>query len=79
MAGAYTYLPLGLATAQGAKQIVHEEMDLARAVKLAVPLDVPAPPWEQTGRVAASQIRQYGTFFFFFFFMYTLLVRLHML
>ena len=37
MAGAYTYLPLGLRSLRKAEQIVREEMDRAGAVELLMP------------------------------------------
>ena len=53
MAGAYTYLPLGLRALKKAERIVREEMDAAGAVELAMPAMSPLALWEQTGRVAA--------------------------
>ena len=53
MAGAYTYLPLGLRALKKAERIVREEMDAAGAVELALPAMSPRQLWEQTGRVAA--------------------------
>ncbi len=53
MAGAYTYLPLGLKALQKAERIVREEMDAAGAVELAMPSISPRGLWEQTGRVGA--------------------------
>jgi prolyl-tRNA synthetase len=53
MAGAYTYLPLGLRSLRKAERIVREEMDAAGAVELAMPAMSPQHIWEQTGRVAA--------------------------
>ena len=53
MAGAYTYLPLGLRALRKAEQIVREEMDAAGAVELLMPAMTPLALWEQTGRVAA--------------------------
>ena len=53
MAGAYTYLPLGLRALKKAERIVREEMDAAGAVELAMPAMSPRGLWEQTGRVAA--------------------------
>ncbi|HLA83439.1 MAG TPA: proline--tRNA ligase [Thermoguttaceae bacterium] len=53
MAGAYTYLPLGLRSLQKAQRIVREEMDAAGAVELLMPAITPLSLWEQTGRVAA--------------------------
>ena len=53
MAGAYTYLPLGLRALRKAERIVREEMDAAGAVELAMPAMSPRGLWEQTGRVAA--------------------------
>ncbi len=53
MAGAYTYLPLGLRALKKAEQIVRQEMDAAGAVELAMPSMSPRSLWEQTGRVTA--------------------------
>ena len=53
MAGAYTYLPLGLRALHKAEQIVREEMDAAGAVELLMPALTPIALWEQTGRVQA--------------------------
>jgi len=53
MAGAYTYLPLGLRALRKAEQIVREEMNAAGAVELLMPALTPISLWEQTGRVAA--------------------------
>ncbi len=53
MAGAYTYLPLGLRALKKAERIVREEMDAAGAIELAMPAMSPRSLWEQTGRVDA--------------------------
>ena len=53
MAGAYTYLPLGLRALRKAERIVREEMDAAGAVELSLPFMSPRGLWEQTGRLAA--------------------------
>lgn len=53
MAGAYTYLPLGLRSLHKAAQIVRREMDAAGAVELLMPALTPISLWEQTGRVEA--------------------------
>lgn len=53
MAGAYTYLPLGLRSLRKAEAIVREEMDAAGAVELAMSCMSPISLWEQTGRVEA--------------------------
>lgn len=53
MAGAYTYLPLGLKALQKAVAIVREEMNAAGAIELLMPALTPISLWEQTGRVAA--------------------------
>ena len=50
MAGAYTYLPLGLRALRKAEQIVREEMDAAGAVELLMPSLSPLSLWERTGR-----------------------------
>lgn len=53
MAGAYTYLPLGLRALRKAEWIVREEMDAAGAVELLMPAMSPRGLWERTGRVEA--------------------------
>ena len=53
MAGAYTYLPLGLRALRKAEGIVREEMDRAGAVELLMPALTPISLWERTGRVEA--------------------------
>jgi prolyl-tRNA synthetase len=53
MAGAYTYLPLGLLALKKAEQIIREEMNAAEAVELAMPAMSPLGLWERTGRVGA--------------------------
>jgi len=53
MAGAYTYLPLGLRSLRKAERIVREEMDAAGAIELLMPAITPLSLWEQTGRVEA--------------------------
>jgi len=53
MAGAYTYLPLGLRALKKAERIVREEMDRAGAVELLMPALTPIGLWERTGRVEA--------------------------
>jgi prolyl-tRNA synthetase len=53
MAGAYTYLPLGLRALKKAERIVREEMDRAGAVELLMSALTPIQLWERTGRVAA--------------------------
>ncbi|ASV75051.1 Prolyl-tRNA synthetase, bacterial type [Thermogutta terrifontis] len=50
MAGAYTYLPLGLRALRKAERIVREEMDAAGAVELLMPSLSPLSLWERTGR-----------------------------
>ncbi|MBN1590295.1 MAG: proline--tRNA ligase [Pirellulales bacterium] len=53
MAGAYTYLPLGLRSLRKAERIVREQMDAAGAVELLMPAITPLSLWERTGRVEA--------------------------
>jgi prolyl-tRNA synthetase len=53
MAGAYTYLPLGLRALRKAERIVRDEMDRAGAVELLMPALTPLSLWERTGRVEA--------------------------
>jgi len=51
MAGAYTYLPLGLRALRKAERIVRDEMDRAGAVELLMPALTPISLWARTGRV----------------------------
>jgi prolyl-tRNA synthetase len=51
MAGAYSYLPLGLRSLKKAERIVREEMDKAGAVELLMPALTPISLWQRTGRV----------------------------
>ncbi len=53
MAGAYTYLPLGLKSLHKASQIVREEMNAADAVELLMTAMCPISLYEQTNRVEA--------------------------
>jgi prolyl-tRNA synthetase len=53
MAGAYTYLPLGLRALHKAEAIVRRAMDEAGAVELLMPALTPLALWEQSGRVKA--------------------------
>ncbi len=53
MAGAYTYLPLGLRSLRKAEAIVRDEMDRAGAVELLMPALTPLSLWERSGRLAA--------------------------
>ena len=53
MAGAYTYLPLGLRALRKAERIVRDEMNAAGAVELLMSALTPISLWEQTGRVEA--------------------------
>ncbi|MGL4593342.1 MAG: proline--tRNA ligase [Thermoguttaceae bacterium] len=53
MAGAYSYLPLGLRSLQKATQIVREEMNRAGAVELLMSALCPISLYEQTKRVDA--------------------------
>lgn len=53
MAGAYTYLPLGLRALRKAERIVREEMDAAGAIEILMPSLSPVSLWERTGRVEA--------------------------
>ncbi|NLE39169.1 MAG: proline--tRNA ligase, partial [Pirellulaceae bacterium] len=53
MAGAYTYLPLGLRSLRKAERIVRDEMDAAGAVELLMPALTPLSLWQRTGRVEA--------------------------
>jgi prolyl-tRNA synthetase len=52
MAGAYTYLPLGLRALRKAEAIVREEMDEAGATELLMPAIQPIELFERTGRFA---------------------------
>jgi prolyl-tRNA synthetase len=53
MAGAYTYLPLGMRALRKAEAIVREEMDRAGAIELLMPALTPINLWQRTGRVEA--------------------------
>ncbi|MGH7129026.1 MAG: proline--tRNA ligase, partial [Planctomycetaceae bacterium] len=53
MAGAYTYLPLGLRALRKAEQIVREEMDAAGAIELFMPALQPIELFERSGRRSA--------------------------
>ncbi len=48
--GVYTYLPLGLAAIRKVEQIVREEMNLAGAQELLMPMVQPADLWQESGR-----------------------------
>ncbi|MGB3210506.1 MAG: proline--tRNA ligase [Desulforhopalus sp.] len=49
-AGIYTYLPIGLAAIRKVENIVREEMNLAGAQELLMPMVQPADLWVETGR-----------------------------
>jgi prolyl-tRNA synthetase len=49
-AGIYAWLPLGYRVLRKVSQIVREEMDVAGAVELLMPLLQPAELWQRTGR-----------------------------
>jgi prolyl-tRNA synthetase len=53
MAGAYTYLPLGLRALKKAERIVRQGMDAAGAVELLMPALAPISLFEQSGRIHA--------------------------
>jgi prolyl-tRNA synthetase len=53
MAGAYTYLPLGLRALAKAEQIVRRGMDAAGAVEILMPALTPIGLFEQSGRIHA--------------------------
>ncbi len=53
MAGAYTYLPLGLKALKKAERIVREEKDRAGAAELLMPAMTPISLWERSGRLEA--------------------------
>jgi prolyl-tRNA synthetase len=53
MAGAYTYLPLGVKALKKAEAIVREEMNRAGAIELLMPALTPISLWERSGRVKA--------------------------
>jgi prolyl-tRNA synthetase len=50
MAGAYTYLPLGLRALRKSEAIVRDEMDRAGAIEISMPALTPIGLWEKTGR-----------------------------
>lgn len=49
-AGIYTYMPFGLAAIRKVENIVREEMNLAGAQELLMPMVQPADLWRETGR-----------------------------
>jgi prolyl-tRNA synthetase len=51
MAGAYTYLPLGLRALRKAEAVVREEMDKAGGVEIFMPALQPIDLFERTGRI----------------------------
>ena len=53
MAGAYTYLPLGLRALHKATAIVRAEMEAAGAAEIFMPALTPIELWQRTGRVEA--------------------------
>ncbi len=53
MAGAYTYLPLGLRALKKAERIVRRGMDAAGAVEILMPALTPIGLFEQSGRIQA--------------------------
>jgi prolyl-tRNA synthetase len=52
VAGAYTYLPLGLRALHKAMRIVREEMNRAGGLELLMPVIHPRELWEESGRYA---------------------------
>ncbi len=50
IAGAYSYLPLGLKVLKNIEAIVREEMDRAGALEILMPALQPADIWHETGR-----------------------------
>ncbi|MGZ8641269.1 MAG: proline--tRNA ligase [Actinomycetota bacterium] len=50
MAGVYTTLPMGLRTTRKIEAVVREEMDLAGAQEIRMPILLPAAPWRASGR-----------------------------
>jgi len=50
MAGAYSYLPLGLRVLNNIERIIREEMSSAKAVELLLPALHPLELWQRTGR-----------------------------
>jgi prolyl-tRNA synthetase len=48
--GSYTYLPLGLAAIRKVEQIIREEMNMAGAQELLMPMVQPADLWQESGR-----------------------------
>jgi prolyl-tRNA synthetase len=53
MAGAYTYMPLGVRALKKAEQIVRRVMNESGAVELLMPALTPISLWERTGRAEA--------------------------
>lgn len=50
MAGAYSYLPLGLRVLENIKKIIRQEMDVCGASELLLPALQPLELWQKTGR-----------------------------
>ena len=48
--GIYTYLPMGLRVLRKIEQIVRDEMNIAGAIELLMPMVQPAELWQETGR-----------------------------
>ncbi|MCC7005448.1 MAG: proline--tRNA ligase [Ottowia sp.] len=48
--GIYSYMPMGLRVLKKIEAIVREEMDMAGAVELLMPMVQPAELWQETGR-----------------------------
>jgi prolyl-tRNA synthetase len=48
--GLYTWMPLGLRILRKVEDIIREEMDIAGAIELRMPLVLPAELWQETGR-----------------------------
>ena len=52
-AGIYSYMPMGLRVIRKVEAIIREEMNLAGAVELLMPVVQPAELWQETGRFQA--------------------------
>ena len=52
-AGIYTYMPMGLRVIRKVEGIIRDEMNLAGAIELLMPVVQPAELWQETGRFQA--------------------------
>lgn len=55
-AGLWTWLPAGLRVHRKVEQILREEMELAGAAEVSMPVLQPSDPWEKTGRYGIEEL-----------------------